>query len=115
MAGPWYLRVASSCATMPRELLGRPLQSSLTTTWSNSFGLLELLARELEPLLDLAGALGRPLAQPPLELGDVGAATKIVDRAGTRRCTRSAPSVSSSSTRTLPSAAIRSISDASVP
>ena len=34
--------------------------------------LCELLARQLDALADLAGALGRPLPQPPLELGEVG-------------------------------------------
>ena len=34
--------------------------------------LLELLARERDPLADLARALGRALAETPLELVDVG-------------------------------------------
>ena len=34
--------------------------------------LLELTAREQDSLADLAGALGRPLAQAPLELRNVG-------------------------------------------
>ena len=63
---------------------------------------LQLALRNVEPLVDLALALGRPRAQAALA-------------AGTRSRTASAPFVSISSTGERPSPAIRSSSDQSVP
>ena len=70
MAAPWYLHAPSSRATMRDELVDGPLDVVVLDHVVELGGLLELAPRRAEPLADLAGALGRALAQPALELLD---------------------------------------------
>ena len=71
MAAPWYLR-ASSHSTTRDERGRRALEVVVPHHVAEAVRLLELLARERDPLADLARALRRPVAEPALELGDVG-------------------------------------------
>ena len=106
---------ASSHSTIAARAVRGALDVVVPHHVAEAMRLLELRAREVDPLADLAGALGRALAEPALELGDVcGDEDRHAARA-TSSCTLSAPSSSSSSTQTFPSSAIRSISERSVP
>ena len=60
---------ASSHSTIADERGRRALDVVVSHHVPEAMRLLELVARERDPLPDLARALGRALAQPPLELG----------------------------------------------
>ena len=69
--GRAMVAVFRSCpSTIAASASAARSRSSFSTTKSNVAALLELLAGERDPLLDHAGALGRALAEPALELLD---------------------------------------------
>ena len=82
---PWYLRAPISRSTIAASTSPARVDVVVPHHVAEVVRLLELVAGERDPLLDLAGRLRRTLAQPPLELVDVGAAMKIVHAPGTSR------------------------------
>ena len=94
-----------------REGLGRPLDVVVPDHVAEAVGLLELLARDRDPLADLARALGRAGAQPALELGHVGGDEERDARARPPPARAARPRSRARARRPGPSPAIRSISE----
>src|ERR671930_2769980 len=64
------------------ELGGRPLEIVVDDEVVELLRELQLLVRERQPLADLAGAFGRAVAQPPLELVEARRRDEDRDAAG---------------------------------
>ena len=72
MAAPWYRQEREGRGPASESSSTARLELVVLDDVVELVRLLELLAREGDPLADLARALGRPLAQPALELLDAG-------------------------------------------
>ena len=101
MAASWYRRLQLPVDDL-EELVSGPLGVVVHDHVVELVLLLELALRALEPLLDLAAALGRARTQATLELGERRRRTKIVTLSSISRWTASAPSVSRSSNGAFP-------------